>query len=381
MLNIGKLHVLSLLLVLLVFPGCQGHQEHKIVTPGTSGNNPSNHIQKQLDSNLEVNAKVAAPSGIDQLNTYLVTAWKFDEEQIQLLEDLCIGESKIIQKDSFDEHHTFYRTADGREMMTDWSKMGANIHFQTPEFSPYIRQLLFNYVRPGEARYNFNHLSRLRNQDLPFMSCSQAVDEVKEKLAFLGMGEIYEEEVYGLNYHSLQAEEKLQKEKGSLTDPRDGSITLKEQWSEKDDCYYMVLHCGIDGIPIYPDDHGIVENNTVVCGTSIAVCYSLRGFEYLSIYSPYQETSVDQANLNILDVEEALSAVAKKYENIIISDPTTITDGELYYVPTLVQRSRDSYKMVPAWCFTVEKIINKNEKPYTYYDQIIIDAATGGEIL
>jgi len=268
-----KLIVIPLLLVLIICSGCQKHNANKS-TPGASVDKSGTHIQRQLDNNLNVDTEVSAPSDIEKFRPLLVTLWKLDEEKMHLLKNQCIGKSEITQQDVSDDH-TYYQTADGKQMLIVWNNniSGTTAHFTASNFSPYISQLLFRYIRPGEPYYNYEHLSRVRNQNLPFMPCSQAVEEVKRTLASLGI--IADQvEVYGLDYQSLQAEEKRQKDEGALTDPRDGSITLKDQWDEEDDCYFMIFHCSLDGLHVYPDEHGSVDRNTIVCGSVIEVCYS-----------------------------------------------------------------------------------------------------------
>lgn len=371
---------LALLLLIQACTACHGQSSDKSVRDATistpSMGNLGQHIQRQLDSNLSVDAEVIAPSNIQKIDMLRVTPLRFDT-QTQVLETLHIT-NNIIRKDNLVDSGSYYQTADGKELFYDRK----TLNFQTYKFRMYIYQLLYKYIVPGDRTNNIDRFSQKRDLDLPFMPYQQAVDEVKEKLVSLGISVYDQVETYSLDYQTLQAQEKTLKENGDLTNLRDGSITLKDGWSKEDDCYYMFFRSGFDKIPIYPWPHGSIETNTFVASAYITACYSHNGLEYLAILDTYQKKDVEQEGLKIISFEEALTAVRHKYENVILTEPITISTIELNYVPKLISRSRDEFQLVPAWCFAMKEIREDGKgKSHTFYNRMIIDATTGDEIL
>lgn len=383
MLKTKSLTVIALLLLLLVVTACQRlpDDQGQIAIPSASMDNSVRHIQRQLDTNLSVDAEVNAPSDIEKLDILLVTPQRLDT-QVQTLKNWLIDDSKIANKEEYDGRgggsKYVFRTVDGKYLGVG----NNNVHFITENFQTYIRQILFRYIIPGDTTYDLSRFKQNRDLDLPFMPYRQAEDKAKKLLTSLGISTYDVVESYALDYKTLQNQEKAMKEKGDLTSPKDGSITTKDRWSEEDEIYYMIFRSSLNNIPVYPLNHGSVEKNTIVLSGYINVAYSQRGLEYLRIDYPYEKKSIDREEVKIISADEALAVATRKYENVILTDPTTITAIELYYVPTLINKSRDEFRMVPAWSFELEEIRKRaNDEPYTAHSRIIIDATTGGEIL
>jgi hypothetical protein len=376
-----KTKVFTAIAILLLIFGGTGCNRQNVDKPVQGANSApyvdysGQHIQRQLDTNLSVDAEVVAPTNTQKLNTLLVTPIKLNT-YVQTLETMLISKSKVTQKDNLVNGGSRFLTADGKELFVD----NVTADFQTDKFRKYIYQLLFHYIDP--AGYNFDRFSQKQDLDLPFMPHQQAIDEVKKDLTSLGISVYDKVETYSLDYQTLQAQEKIMKEKGDLTSPKNGSITLKDGWSKEDDCYFMMFRIGFDNIPAYSKDHGNIDANTFVPGTRLYACYSKKGLEYLSITDPYEKKAVDQEGLKIISSQEALAAVKRKYGNVILTSPTIITAIELNYVRTLINQSRDKFRMVPAWCFKL-KVVQKdgNGSQPTAFSTVIIDATTGGEIL
>lgn len=375
-----KQSIYALAIILLIFgsTACNSHIGNKSVKSDNTElfvDSSGQHIQRKLDTNLSVDADVTAPSNIQRLNTFLVIPVKIDNKT---LETLLIANSKITHIDDYGDKGSSSLTEDGKELFIG----NGIVNFQTDKFRKYVYQLLSAYKDAGDPFFNLDQFSQERDQDLSFMPHRQAVDEVKKNLTSLGISVYDKVETYSLNYKTLQTQEKALKDNGSLTSPKDGRITQKDGWSEEDDCYYMILRSGFNEIPVYSMDNGNVEINTIVAGTYIFACYSKKGFEYLSINNPYQKKTTDQVGLKIISAEEALTAVKRKYGNVILTNSTTINAIELNYVRTLINRSRDEFRIVPAWCFELKSVnIDGKGELRTVHSRVIIDATNGGEIL
>ncbi|TWH60868.1 hypothetical protein DesLBE_5322 [Desulfitobacterium sp. LBE] len=366
-----------LLFILIAGSACQKRpaDSGQDILTKLPGGDSEQLIQAQLAENLSIDAEIASTPAAQKLNTYLVSSLKLDS-QVQKLKERLIAESKIVESGHPGEVE-FFRTTEG-----NYLAVGANyVRFDTSYFQPYVSQLLFKYVIPGDTTYNLDHIQESRDLDLPFMKRSQAEAEVKKILTEVGISVHDDVETYALDSKALQALEQSMKEKGDLTSPRDGSIVVKEQWSEEDSIYYMIFRTDIDTIPVYNLEHGSVESNTLVMGSSIYAAYSSRGVEYLDIHYPYEKKAVAEETLPIISVKEALASVTNKYANIILTEPTIITAVEFCYVPTLNSRSREEFRMVPAWVFELEEHRTIADESYLAHSRMIVDATTGGEIL
>lgn len=368
---------LAILILILGATACnrQKADESDNNANSLSVNNSGQHIQGQLDTNLSVDADVIAPTGINKVSILRVTPVTLVNKT---LETLLLANSSVSQKQDNGDNGTVYKTADGKELYVGRGQ----VNFQASKFRTYISQILFKDSIPGDAFFNFNRFSKNLDLDLPFMPHQQAVDKVKKGLLSLGISVYDKVETYSLDYQTLQTQEKALKDNGKLTSPKDGSTILKDGWSKEDDCYFMIFRSGFDNLPVYPIDHGTVEANTIVPSSYIYVCYSQKGFEYLTMANQYQKMSTDQEGLKLISAEEALAVVKRKYGNVILTDPTTITGIELNYVRKLINQSRDEFQMAPAWCFEVTEIRTMGDgSKVTAHSRVIIDATNGGEIL
>jgi hypothetical protein len=367
--------VLAVLLVLIVCSGCH---KNSVSTPsGTTGGEANRHIQKQLAANLSVDAIVTAPADLQKLNTYIVAPLSLST-QTGALEAALIGNSKIAQR-SGPGQDVFIKTDDGKELGIAKDR---TVYFSTAYFDTYLNQLLLLTLIPGDTQPDLSYFNSHKNKDLPFMPRLQAVDKVRQLLSALGISVYDPADVYALDYKTLQARENTLKVSGKLLDPKTRSVTVKSDWNEQDDCYYMFLRGGLDGLPVYSEPHGNIDSGAAVQGfNDIQACYSKRGFEYLNIMFPFRIIRVDQAGIPIIGPEQALAAVTHKYDNVILQNPLTITAIELDYVPTVIGRTRDQFRMVPAWCFLMDVKVPENGVPKTVHQRVIIDATTGSEIL
>jgi hypothetical protein len=365
--------VLAVLLVLIVCSGC--HKSSVSTPSGTTGDEANRHIQKQLAVNLSVDATVTTPADLQKLNTYIAAPLSLST-QTGALEAALIGSSKIAQR-SGQGQDVFIKTDDGKEL----GIKDRTVYFSTAYFDTYLNQLLLLTLIPGDMQPDLSYFNSRRYKDLPFMPRLQAVDKVKQLLSALGISVYDPADVYALDYKTLQARENTLKVSGKLLDPKTQSVTVKSGWNEQDDCYYMSLRGSLEGLPVYSEPHGSLDNGSSVQGFVIQACYSKRGFEYLTIVFPFRGIRVDQAGIPIVGPEQALAAVTHKYDNVILQNPLTITAIELDYVPTLIGRTRDEFRMVPAWCFLMDMKVPENGVPTTVHQRVIIDATTGREIL
>lgn len=354
---------------MLTCTGCQ-NQNNKIATQEPADvfaiiKSRNSYIKKELDTNLNVDTKVIVPSNIHTLNTILVYPLKLDTSRARVLKTQLVANSNILHEDN-----SVIQTSDGKEILD-----GTNYFIYTTNKFKYI-QPVFNYL-PSQGNYNVDEFKQ--NQDLPFMPYQKAIGEVRKTIISLGISLDDTVEIYSLDYQTMQTQERILKKQSKLINPNTGSLaTPKDHWGKDDDCYFMIFRTNLDGVPVYPKVHGYVEYNTFVPSDYIYACYSRNGLEYLSINSIYQKADILEKDVKIIGIEDALATIKRKYSNVILSSQYTITNMELYYMPQLINHSRDEFQMVPTWCM---ELVTTTENGSKNIEECIIDATNGGEIL
>ena len=361
------LTVITLLFVLLISASCirkSTDYSMQSVQYTFSGTGSGGHIQKQLMDKLNVDADINAPREIQNLDILLANSLKLNSQKVKELKEKFIDNSTII-KQTTTKNGEFLQTEDGKIFTLQNDNM---LSLNTDRFI-YINQLfnLTNQTNSTEDLYQ-------KNLDLSFMSYTQAVKKVKEYLDFLNISVNDDVEVYTLNNEAIQKkEEQFTNYKNSLSNQNINHIAQVHLNSE-DEGYFIIFRNSLDDFSIFSSEHGCIDTYTMVSGPLIYAYYSKNGLEYLFISHPYEKVSVDKKDLPVIGLEDALITLKKKYENIVITSPISITGIEFNYVPTLINNSRNTFRMVPAWCF---QFVQENGTP----SKMIIDATNGREIL
>lgn len=226
----------------------------------------------------------------------------------------------------------------------------------------------------------------MTNTDLPFASEATVEKDVRAALAKIGLRNVGDCTIYSLDWQTLQSEAKK-----VLADPNNadwiqsGKMSVRSDWSESDDCYYLWLRDQIDGIPIIDHPYQLKTQDVYVDGTYIEVLYSQDGIQYLVAGTVYQpESAIRTASL--LSVEDVLPEVKEKYDSIITEYSYTITQIALCYVPSPGDAEQSFYEMIPAYAFQVtEKGTDTDESgvatPHEFSFSLLYDATTGQEIV
>lgn len=361
--------------------GCSNHsismpkEKPLSVVWTTDPSNPDSiKIQGQLDTNLTIDAKIKGPVDLKEADILRASLLVLNRE---VLESRLLQDSNITRKNE-SSTNLHYETADGKQLGIS----SHSLFFNTPHFNN-IRAVFGIAYRIAHYEIGDNLDSYQQNRDLPFLPYAEVIERVKEEFGLLNISVQEPIELYALDYQTMREQEKIRLDSGLLTDPRDGSVNLKGAWTEEDNCYFLIMHLSLQNIPVFPSNHGKVEDKTLVYGSSLYACYSVQGLEYLTISAPYQQTGIAQENVPLISLEDALSVVQHKYSNVILTDPTAITEISFFYVPTLVNKSREEFFMRPAWCFQVgqEVVVGGTVETAIYYNTVIIDATSGQEIL
>jgi hypothetical protein len=336
----------------------------------SSAQSTETKIKKTLCNNLNVDIVVG--TDLSKADTYYIA---IDSFNAQSLSEILLKGSKINNSTNGKESIKF-TTDDGKTLYVE---NGISLRYQGHNFQYYKNVL---HTIKTDKYYNLNNFT---NNDLQFKTRDNATKDVSSIIESLGISSVTISNMYSLDYKTLQKQEEYLKTKSDLsTNLKDPQITWKGNWTVNDDCYYMNFRYTIKGIPIVSINHGSIDNNTYISGSIINAYYSENGLLYLDINHKYKIISTEKTNQNLITINEALDILKKKYQDIILTDPTNITKAELCYVPTFKDKSHEAYYLVPAWCFSLSQNMtsSKNVTSQTIVDtNVIINAIDGNEII
>lgn len=352
-----------------------------VAVPG----NGTNHIKKQLSTNLSVDADVVLPKGVSTSKADILTA-KYRHVDTALLYKNFFSKKKVKQHSTQDgdsyqaTDNSYLNNFEGSIYFGDGDK--PNIHYA---FFPDPKKV---------NEYNADQFSETSN--LEFETRKNAAAKVIATLSSFGIKVNKDYSCYSLDHQTLQKQQdayvKRQETDKNLSKSFEeylkmGKIKLKKTWTSDDDCYYFRFHQEFNSIPVTNEPHGNADEGAGVPGTDITVLYTKAGIVDLLINSAYESTGVAVKGAALLDSEKALQAVKNKYDAIILSNPTVVKKISLNYAAVLSDRSRKNFKLTPVWIMNVSQIHEETNRTtgkkssVSIPSAVMIDAVTGKEIL
>lgn len=211
-----------------------------------------------------------------------------------------------------------------------------------------------------------NNLDKFKQQDLDFMSREEASKYVKEQLNELGLDVLDECKIYSMTAEELIAA----KEKYLKESPGDADVMIKEALAIKEwyDGYYMVFNFHLDGVPFVDEEFHFQSYQGAVIPTSAVVTLSEEGFIALHVNAG-QAINKSESPKTILDLREAMDALVKYYDLVIIPEPILVTKISMRYM----QYKQGSQNIIPTYQF---KVMQGDWPMYIY-----INAFTGERII
>ena len=203
------------------------------------------------------------------------------------------------------------------------------------------------YTNPEIDSYNLDKYSLTDN--LPFASREEVFQKIKNAYKTLSNVQISDDyQAYALDYKTLKKEEVPTDVYGDIQESE-----RKQNWSHDDDTYYFILHQSINNVPIRQQGYGDGYDGTGVDDTSLEVYYSKNGwisFDERWAYI-FEETTEEQT---ILNINEALNCLKRKYELIASLESCTFTEMNLELAPVFIKDN--NYEIRPIWSFKKVKI-------------------------
>jgi|GEM_PF-3153640 len=323
-----------------------------------------------LSDNLFVNANVNAPN----INTASVLKAKKATFNTNKLCELFLGSENIMEK-KLNSETLEYSLGEKKLIISS----GLQFDFSTN---------LSNCINSLISFIDLTKMDELKKQEFSFLTKQKAIEETVRILKELNISPHLPPQIYALDYKTLQKErERLLREDESFKAFVEmGKVKLKDEWTEDDDCYYMIFQTEMYGIPCDPIGYTQQSSEFPVNGSEIGAIVSKNGFEACFVKgSVYVEEKSDQNIKSLISLEQALKSLNEKYNNIILSSKVTVTNISLIYAPVLTGITRNNQEeqieLVPTWLFETEQSYTKGNKKSIGKTIVRINAITGKEIL
>lgn len=238
-----------------------------------------------------------------------------------------------------------------------------------------------------------------KQENLGFMTKSEAFDNVSDVLAELTIDIAEDAEIYAIDSSTMQTQQDerikkdidMQKEMGFTTihDSTEGYQT-KDAFTQDDDFYIFFFKMTQNEIPVTQKSYIIQANDRSLNGSTARVSYSRNGIIQLAFNGIYQQQGVAESPDTLISVEEALQKAFEKHNAIISTDKVTVSAVDFEYVPVPYNDNYDEVKLTPTWSLTLEyerdttdkpsKDGKKGSKSRVSHRIIFINAVTGEEI-
>lgn len=312
-----------------------------------------------------------------------------DTNNIQVLENQ-IYSSALVKKKSFNINKIcsiFFgnskpkiRVADDRTICTLNDKQ-LNVGDGDLQYQTELSRYLLEFITIDDV--DTKNIDHFQSDSLNFMPKQDAIFLATKFLNELGIEQISTPQVYALDAQTLQQEQNLYLQKIQndewLTDLfKNGKITLKDQWGLEDECYYIFFNVTTNDLPMNTDSYVIqAADGFPVDGTCAKIIISKNGISYCDIGIIYDKISQFPETFHIITLNEALSILSKRYNQIILIKPIQISHIRLVYCALPTEITRDSsgkitsqeYTIVPTWTF-------KGTKEATIRGEIVINNIT-----
>ena len=292
------------------------------------------HIEEQLCDHVKVDANVHIPTDFNYEQEAIGKGklGNFDSDKVK---ELLMKDTKSVET-AEEDGELFYEGEDGSYL--DVYPMEGYISYYTAQAS-YIEQTL----RYGEG-ISSNNLDRYsQEEDLPFETRTDVIHNIRSQMKEIGidLGENYK--CYALDHETMEEEEIAYDNIGEASEE-----AKKVEWTQEDDCYYIVFDMECEGRPLYMDGYGDFEDGKGMDQSEISFIYSKNGFEEITIMNYYAIEDVGE-NISVITLEDALEALKSKYDSVILTTDITIKDIRLQYVP--VYETKNSCTIEPVWVF------------------------------
>lgn len=351
--------------------------ENNRQTSSLIGDRTSTKIEMELADNLSVNLDIVVPKTISDSSVSIQNG------SFRYIDGTQIPESLVDSKKIVNENARPSFSVNGFESivytLSDESELfiGENTLTYQTDYAKRIRTV-FNMNSIDE---NYNASIFDTNRDVSFDSIENAKSNVISLLSKMNIEINSVSKVYSLNHSNLQQEESKLINKVDL---KGQGYKAKESWSSDDDSYYMLLDQSVNGISVASSKYGRPNSTKIALSEPLEIIYSNRGIELFSATALFETKETGEAT-KLINIDAALKVLKEKYDLVILTDPTVVTQAELVYLPVYDKTKENVVNLVPAWQFVVEQTVTdqKNSSSHQSVSRqlVFIDAITGKEII
>lgn len=368
----SKIIYLAAVFIILLFCSCAQVKEN----PQQNGTALLTDIPSQVvvavSEGLSIDADVVVPAGLatKPINIYSAQKMVFGEKNAYRVffgdEPFASRKEHSVKKNGL--HSTFYTLENGSTLLA-----GANdCSFQTP-LSQYVKNV---FIDDG-VDPNYNVPLYAAQPELSFETKDGAFAVIKELASNLGVTVCDQYQGYAMPHEVMREESKMRIQ----TIPY-AAGDYKTEWTQDEDCYIFRLSAYVEPLPVMREDHGLLDDGTLVLGSTIDAIYSANGIEQLYISHVYQTTGVVQENISIISFDDALARAQTLVDSVIITGTMCIEHIRLQYIPMKADKADLLYTLVPAWSFQVANTIKLDTGvTVTLRNWIHLSAETGEEIV
>ena len=370
-----KIYIIGILCGILLLTGCEKGKNISNKAEQITSNvikkasyKDGDTIQKQIDTNIKINAEVNIPESLQSLKINKTKAYRPNLNEKNIKEIFFQKNDKLFKNiDSGYNSREFgkydsicYTSADGASLIYE----PADIEYSNLNREYYLNCL---FTDPQFEDYNLDRYPQ--SEELSFAKKEKVFQKIKKVFDTLNIPISEDYTSYSLNHKQLKKEEKAMDSNGNIHTENE-----IKSWKEDDDAYYFILHQEINGVPIEQSGYGDGYTGTGVEETKLEVIYGKKGwisFEEQWGYSLEQTDTV----WNIIPVKKALEYFQKKCDMLVLNEKWNISEISLKLLP--VFKKNNDYEIRPVWFFEGDSLDqDKKEHKIT----IIFDAITGKEI-
>ena len=240
--------------------------------------------------------------------------------------------------------------------------------------------------------------------DLDFLSCEEAKAKTREFLGNLGLPvDNLEFTIYTIDLETLQTVADEMYAAGRFIDPSIGDpfwpegkdhTVMYKQYTNKDECYYIVVRFTYEGIPLYDDEVGLSDGTSsytvdkmdsenspfTMAGPICHLLLEQDGFTYARLGTGvclnFEAEGKPKA---VLTFQEAREAMASLYAGQVIVKPDAVQKLELCYIPIYHEESK-SFTLVPAWHAELYTYPYQEDPDHIRVEQVFLDAYDGHQL-
>lgn len=339
-------------------------------------------LQQTLAENLIIDADIVVPEKFPA-KTYQATLKEGDKENIEqiFLSNKEVTNVEEIPND-FDRTKTnyLYSTADGASLFIE----NGSIFFNEKKA---IDRQYTRYIKGTSSFMDYNLKETFPKETLSNVDREASVQSFEDICDELGIEISGEPEVYALDVENLDR----------ITDYSEGKPSGEpiEKWTEEDQAYFINAHVIYDAFPM--TQFGYITKSGYGEGTCLSAFFGVDGLIGFSVRPLYKVLDNGKDISKICSLDVANNAIKEKYKNTILSNPITVSEIRLEYVPVQKDVEKQIYELTPMWVYTVsqDSQITKGQQATednqmtkeeaekvietTNIFQIYVDALTGAE--